>query len=69
MLYLRHVNNIINELENKNLEKFNEALLLNKKFKLWDSEGDPAKNLFFWSVLSMRIEIAQLFWILGNVSF
>ena len=43
---------------------------LNKEFKFWDEKDlttDPTRNLFYWAILSNRIEIAKIFWQLGKV--
>ena len=42
---------------------------IDSNFKFWDSiNHEPEKNLFYWCILSNRIEIAKIFWKLGKVS-
>ena len=56
------------ELVPEDIRTFNEILLISNSFKFWDSINEPELNLFYWCVLSKRIEMAKLFWRFGKVS-
>ena len=58
---------IITELDEHDLQKFNQVLYLSEKFKFWGSNNDPEMNLYFWCVFSNRLKIAKLFWKIGKV--
>jgi hypothetical protein len=51
----------------KNISKH---MRLNEEYKFWEIDEkskDPIRNLFYWSVLFNRLEIAKIFWRLGKV--
>ena len=54
----------------KCLEILSKKMRLNEEFKFWEIDEkskDPIINLFYWSVLFNRFEIAKIFWRLGKV--
>ena len=57
----------IDNLLERDIETFNQVLLLSLNFKFWDTSNDPEMNLFYWCVLSKRLEIAKIFWKRGKV--
>jgi hypothetical protein len=68
ILYLEMVQKqtIVN-LEERDIQTFNQVLLLSLNFKFWSSKNDPEMNLFYWCILSKRLEIAKIFWKMGKV--
>jgi hypothetical protein len=58
---------IITDLDEQDIQIFNNELLINKNFEFWSPHNDPEMNLFFWCVFSKRFEIAKLLWKMGKV--
>ena len=67
-MYLQHKNQkIITTVTPDDTQNLIHEIFLGGIFKLWDCENDPEKYLFYWFILSNRIEIAKTFWRLGSV--
>ena len=66
-MYFKKIGKLKSKVTPKCLENINKVTSLIQDFKFWDENGDPERNLFYWSILSNRIEIAKIFWLLGKV--
>ena len=77
LLYLqKKYNKIKLFIDTINVKKLNKELFpgstfrfLPKSFNETENVIEPEMNLFYWSVLTNRIEIAKIFWRLGKVIF
>ena len=69
ILYIQMIHTkVVYVLEEHHTLAKNLAFNINSNFKFWDSQNnEPEQNLFYWCILSNRIEIAKLFWKLGKV--
>ncbi len=76
-MYLqKKYNRIKINIEIKNIRKLNKELFpgstfnfLPRDFRDPEPIRDAEMNLFYWSVLSNRIEISKIFWRLGKVLY
>ena len=75
MLYLQKKHNRIKiNIDPKTIKKLNKEIFPAGLFKFLPPDFDkahsiinPEMNLFYWSVLTNRFEIAKIFWRLGKV--
>ena len=75
LLFLqKKYNKIRINIDIKTIRKLNKELFPGSRFPFlpvsFEKNGtvnDPEMNLFYWSVLSNRFEIAKIFWRLGKV--